>query len=254
MTRRLILLLGIFAVMLGACASADEETTATSDYRDVSPGQVAGLDEGSEVRVTGILLITPESTRLCEAMMESYPPQCGEPAVELTGLTGDDVIGLSRPTEPGLADIVWSDFPVSVFGTVQGDAVAVTAVDQTIWETSRDGVLVRLSYHPDPLEADGAVAWVMDVANERAESLDLSFSTGQSAEVELSVDDVVAYRWSDEMMFTQAFRTVTLAPGERYGAMLPGTLTVEPGEYDVAGWFVANQIRDITVGGPVTVE
>jgi len=254
MNRRLILLLGIIAVTLGACGSGDEQTTAATDHQSVNPGQVAGLDEGTDVRVAGILFITPDSIRLCESIMESYPPQCGDPSVELTGLTGEDVVGLSRPTEPDLADVVWSDFPVSVFGTVQGDSVAVTAVDQTFWESSRDGVLVRLSFQPDPLVVAGAVAWVMDVTNERAEPLDLSFSTGQNAEVELSADEVVAYRWSDEMMFTQAFRTVTLAPGERYGAILPGTLMVEPGEYSATGWFVANQIRDITVGGPVTVE
>jgi len=254
MTRRLILLLGIAAVILGACASDDDSTTAESDYQDVRPGQVAALEDGTEVRVTGILFITPESVRLCESIMESYPPQCGEPAVELTGLTGDDVIGLSRPIEPGLADVVWSDFSVAVFGTVQGGAVAVTAVDQTYWESARDGILLRLSFHPDPLESLGSVVWAMDVTNERPEPLELSFSSGQSADVELSTDDAVAYRWSDEMMFTQAFRNVTLAPGERYGAILPGTLTVEPGEYMVTGWFVAAEVRDLTAGGPVTVE
>lgn len=254
MTHRLMLLLGIAAVILGACASADDTTNAATDYQDVRPGQVAALEDGTEVRVTGTLFITPESVRLCESIMESYPPQCGEPAVELTGLTGDDVIGLSRPVEPGLEDVVWSDFPVSLFGTVQDEAVAVAAVDQTRWESSADGVLVRLSFSPDPLKSLESVVWVMDVTNERPEPLELSFSSGQSADVELSTDDAVAYRWSDEMMFTQAFRSVTLAPGERYGAILPGTLTVEPGEFTVTGWFVANEVRNTTAGGPVTVE
>lgn len=254
MTHRLLLLLGIAALVLGACGSADDATPAPSDYQEVRPGQVAPLEDGTAVRVTGTLFVTPESVRLCESVLESYPPQCGEPSVELTGLTGDDVVGLSRPTEPDPANVVWSDFPVSVFGTVEGDTVVVVAVDQTIWETSRDGVRVRLSFHPDPLVAAGAVTWVLDVANEGTEPLGLSFSTGQSAEVELSADDAVAYRWSDEMMFTQAFRTVTLAPGEQYGAVLPGSLTVEPGEFEVMGWFVAEQIRDITVRGTVSVE
>ena len=254
MRHRLILLFGMVALVLGACGAAEDATSAPSDYQDVRPGEVAELDDGTAVRVTGTLFVTPDSARLCESVLESYPPQCGEPSVELTGLVGDDVVGLSRPTEPGLADVAWSDFPVSVFGTVQGDAVAVTGVDQTFWENARDGVRVRLAFTPDPLVASGSVTWALDVTNDGTEPLNLLFSTGQSAEVELTADDTVVYRWSDEMFFTQALRTVVLAPGERYGAILPGTLTVEPGEYAVTGWFVAEQIRDVTVEATVTVE
>lgn len=256
MNHRLLLFVGVMSLILGAgaCASDDGEVAAASEARNVRPGDVATLEDGTEARVTGTLFVTPDSIRLCESILESYPPQCGEPAVELTGVTAGDVIGLSTPIESNLADVAWSEVPVSVYGTVQAGTVAVSRVDQTSFSNSSDGVLVRLSFHPDPLNSGGPVTWVMDVTNEREEPLELTFSTGQSAEVALANDGAPVYRWSDEMLFTQALRTVTLAPGERFGAVLPGELTVEPGDYDIAGWFVANEIRDLTVTGSITVE
>lgn len=256
MNHRLLLFVGVMSLILGAgaCASDDGEVAAASEARNVRPGDVATLEDGTEVRVTGTLFVTPDSIRLCESILESYPPQCGEPAVELTGVTAGDVIGLSTAIESNLADVAWSEVPVSVYGTVQAGTVAVSRVDQTSFSNSSDGVLVRLSFHPDPLNSGGPVTWVMDVTNEREEPLELTFSTGQSAEVALANDGAPVYRWSDEMLFTQALRTVTLAPGERFGAVLPGELTVEPGDYDIAGWFVANEIRDLTVTGSITVE
>jgi hypothetical protein len=254
MTRRLIVFVGVMLLILGACASDDGDVAPPSEARDVRPGDVATLKDGTEIRVTGTLFVTPDSIRLCESILESYPPQCGEPAVELTTVPVDDVIGLSTPIEPNLADVAWSDVPVSVYGTVQAGTLAVSRVDQTSFSNSSEGVLVRLSFSPDPLSSDGPVTWVMDVTNERDEPLELTFSTGQSADVALASDGTAVYRWSDEMLFTQALRTVTLTPGERFGAVLPGELTVEPGDYDIEGWFVANEIRDLTVAGSITVE
>jgi hypothetical protein len=254
MNRRLIVFVGFMSLILGACASDDGEVAAPSEARNVRPGDVATLEDGTEVRMTGTLFVTPDSIRLCESILESYPPQCGEPAVELTGVTAEDVIGLSTPIEPDLADVAWSDVPVSVYGTVREGTVAVSRVDQMSFSNSSEGVLVRLSFHPDPLSAGGPVTWVMDVTNERDEPLELTFSTGQSADVALASDGAPVYRWSDEMLFTQALRTVTLAPGERFGAVLPAELTVEPGDYDIEGWFVANEIRDLIVAGSITVE
>ena len=56
--------------------------------------------------------------------------------------------------------------------------------------------------------------WAFDLENTGMEPLDLSFSSGQRADVVLSREGVEEYRWSADKAFTEAIETVTIAPGE----------------------------------------
>ena len=81
-----------------------------------------------------------------------------------------------------------------------------------------------------------AVVFTVSIRNDGDESVDLTFPTGQTADVVVrSTDDPaeVVWRWSDDRLFTQAIRQVTLAPGESLDEELtwadpqPGTFRAE---------------------------
>jgi hypothetical protein len=54
------------------------------------------------------------TARLCGALRESYPPQCGEPSVPVTGLPDALVDGLTAA-----GGVRWSDAPVQLVGAVR---------------------------------------------------------------------------------------------------------------------------------------
>ena len=68
--------------------------------------------------VTGFLLASEnEPVRLCSALAESYPPQCGVASITVEGLT--------RPEDPQFAHTAWTDQPIALTGEVTGDVLAV---------------------------------------------------------------------------------------------------------------------------------
>jgi hypothetical protein len=85
-------------------------------------------DAAGEVTVEGALIaIEGEPVRLCSAILESYPPQCGEPSVEVRGLDLDSLDGLSstRP-EDEVTPARWSDRPIRVAGMIEDGVLVVS--------------------------------------------------------------------------------------------------------------------------------
>jgi hypothetical protein len=105
-----------------ACAFA--LTGCGGEEGPLTPAQAR--DASGEVTVEGALIaIEGEPVRLCSAILESYPPQCGRPSIEVRGLDLDSLDGLSS-TRQG-EDVVparWSDRPTRVTGTIE-DGVLV---------------------------------------------------------------------------------------------------------------------------------
>lgn len=78
---------------------------------------------GAETVVEGFLLHRDGTTRLCQSLLESYPPQCGDPSVQVDNLALDDVAGLQS------ADgVTWSDDPVRLTGRLAAGVLTVTTV------------------------------------------------------------------------------------------------------------------------------
>lgn len=141
MRLRLFVVMIALAIAAGACGSDDDggatssaaPTTTAPTSTTVGPDTDKPLSidaalaapDGAQVQVVGPLIAAGDDVRLCGAVMESYPPQCGEPSLPLDGLDLDAVIGLSRP-EPEFAGVVWTDFPLVVFGTMQGGILTST--------------------------------------------------------------------------------------------------------------------------------
>lgn len=79
-------------------------------------------DETGVIAVSGFIVADAAGVRLCEALAESFPPQCGGPSILLEGLEQIDPDELS--TE---GDVSWTDYAVTVFGElIDGTLVADT--------------------------------------------------------------------------------------------------------------------------------
>lgn len=103
----------------------------------------------------------------------------------------------------------------------------------------------------DVHSADDAVTVRLTVTNDGADPVELTFTSGQTAEFVVTADDTAVWRWSEGQLFTQQIRTLTLDPGESLSA--EGTWR-EPqaGEYTVEASLVAAE-QQPTATAPLTV-
>jgi len=76
----------------------------------------------------GIVAMDGGPVLLCSALMESYPPQCGEPALELWGLDLDALELETSAGDPTVSPARWSGRPLRVRGTVQNGVLTVESV------------------------------------------------------------------------------------------------------------------------------
>ena len=135
-----LLLLVVLALAISACVSSDmdgengddqkvdviEDPTAPGTDQTASGGFVVdgGLTiadaltyDGTEpIAVQGYVVITGQVAYLCEALAESFPPQCGGQHLSITNPAATS--GLVLVEE---ADTQWSEHTVTVFGTITGD-------------------------------------------------------------------------------------------------------------------------------------
>ena len=201
----------------GAVGGAPLLTPAEADGR-------AGL-----VAVQGFLWARPGDNvfRLCDAVLESFPPQCGEPAVAVTGLDVTGIAGIEFSQNVFWAEGVRARGDLAD-GTLAAEAVELSSSDDVT------GISFRLVV---PVEATaGPLDFVAYVTNGALAPTDLRFPDGQSAEVILALPDTGAevFRWSSGRTFDQAVRDVVLQPGEsRRFVLSTESLGLEPGVYDL---------------------
>lgn len=79
------------------------------------PGSVTTLADGREIAVVGYLLDDGESVRVCEALAESYPPQCGGSSAAVVDLDSSGVDGVSVD-----GSVRWTGFPIELVGVTDG--------------------------------------------------------------------------------------------------------------------------------------
>lgn len=113
------------ALVLAACGDDDNETVSpgtevptteapastdgpgTSDaVVPITVQQLLERSSDSPVQVAGPLFVVDGKAQLCSAIMESFPPQCGQPAADLAGL---DVSMVNLQTE---GSVSWSESAV----------------------------------------------------------------------------------------------------------------------------------------------
>lgn len=118
----------VAALLLAACAPADDEPPAGTGtepvlvarneaFDDLPPMTVSealAAEDDQQVVVSGALFVDADgAVRLCEAVAESFPPQCGGSRIVVEDLDLAGVAGLQE--ENG---VQWAE-SVQVFGSIQ---------------------------------------------------------------------------------------------------------------------------------------
>ena len=97
--------------------------TAGQPPEVVSQANESPADGQAEIVFEGFLIHRDGTTRLCASLLESFPPQCGRPDVQVENLALDEVAGLQ--TAEG---VTWSDNPVRLTGRLTAGVFTVTAL------------------------------------------------------------------------------------------------------------------------------
>ena len=113
-----VLLLALLTVAIAACGSGTESGAPGSSAITVK--QALTAKPGEAVLVRGALIVSGGTTRLCYAILESYPPQCGGPSLVVRELDLNTVGELT--SENG---VTWSDREVRVHGIVTDGSLTV---------------------------------------------------------------------------------------------------------------------------------
>jgi hypothetical protein len=75
--------------------------------------EALGTDSTGVIAVQGFVISDANGMRLCEALAESYPPQCGGASIEIANLDAVDPDDLT--TAQG---VTWTDYSVTILGEI----------------------------------------------------------------------------------------------------------------------------------------
>ncbi len=191
-------------------------------------------------------------SHICQTQLESYPPQCGEPSIDLLDLRPDSVVALMSPNDPSLAPVLWTDYQATVTGKTHESGLLEVDVADPVHEGYSAGLILRVA--DLGMAVQDPVIWPFDLANRTANDLVLTFADGQRIELTLSDDSGEVYRWSDGMLFTQAIEEYSLAAGAVFPFILQGEATGLPaGTYIAKAWVTAPEVSDIVVSWPLVL-
>ena len=88
----LVVTTGLLAALIG-CGSGSDGPAASDGGGPITVEQLLARSADTPVAVQGLLHVYQGSARLSAAILESFPPQCGEPSAELVGLDLSTVAG-----------------------------------------------------------------------------------------------------------------------------------------------------------------
>ena len=119
-------------ILVAACAATPSSLPpSTAPTASQDPGAAVTIEvllanpaarDGRPVRLTGSFIGDGATARLCEVMLESYPPQCGGGVIRVTGeIPAATLARLTTTTEAGLAKEWWGF--VVVTGTFHAHGV-----------------------------------------------------------------------------------------------------------------------------------
>jgi hypothetical protein len=114
-----LLVLALLTVALAACG-ADTDSGAPGSSA-ITVKQALADKPGEPVVVRGALIASGGTVRLCYAILESYPPQCGGPSLVVRKLDLDTVRELTTAN-----GVTWSDREARLRGTVADGTLTVS--------------------------------------------------------------------------------------------------------------------------------
>jgi hypothetical protein len=104
-----------------AAGSTVPQTSGLGAGHGISIDEALASDSDEMLLVTGNILAQDGEVRLCSALAESFPPQCGGASLVVEGLKLEEVDGLI--TE---GDVSWTDRPIQLLGVVGDGALTVS--------------------------------------------------------------------------------------------------------------------------------
>lgn len=137
-----IVVLALVAMLLAACGGDEPAPSGTASPTPSAPTPTTGTTTGppavgmgpgvtieealagetdGPLLVNGYIVAEADVVRLCGALAESMPPQCGGDSLEVVGIDLDDY---------GVAEaqgVAWTDEQVQVLGEVDGGVLRVSA-------------------------------------------------------------------------------------------------------------------------------
>ena len=111
-TAVLVTVAAIVSLPLAGCGDDDNGPITTISQ--------AILQDG-DAELEGFVHIVEDRARLCGVLRESFPPQCGDPAVEIANV---EVLDVELATEQ---DVSWTDLTISVTGTVEDGVLTIAS-------------------------------------------------------------------------------------------------------------------------------
>jgi len=221
-----LLLLAVLGLLAAACGAGDRQG-AVGGAPLLTPSEAQGRD--GLVAVQGFLWARPGDGQfqLCESVLESFPPQCGQPAVTVTGIDLTEIAGIDFSQ-----NVFWAE-GVRARGRLTDGSLAVEEIELNT-KDSRNGLIYRLVL---PVEGEpGVLNFVALLTNSSTAPVEVRFNSGQSADVTLLNTETGAtvYTWSATRSFDQAIRQETINPGEtvRY-VLTEDQLDLASGPYDL---------------------
>lgn len=103
----------------GDLPTADDDTSGETTMRVYDVSEARAADEQGSLHVVGLLIDDGSGWRLCSAVLESYPPQCGGDSLRVEGLD-PSVVPLEEE-----GDVRWQT-DATLVGEIDGDTLTVT--------------------------------------------------------------------------------------------------------------------------------
>lgn len=228
------LLLGLSLLLVaGACGSTDRQG-AVGGAPLLTPGEAQG--RSGLVAVQGFLWSRPGDGdfRLCDLVLESFPPQCGGSQISLEDVDITEIAGIDFSQ-----NVFWAE-QVRARGELDDGTLTVEAIELN----SRDaatGLTYRLLV---PVEVtSGAVEFVALLTNSSTRPVELTFGSGQSADVVLTDPETggQVYKWSADLGFDMSIREISISPGEtmRY-PLSDSEFDLSAGIFELESWLTGS--------------
>jgi hypothetical protein len=213
-----------------------------------------GGESGADTeKASGFIFVDSTGSQLCDSMMESYPPQCGGQSVKLLDLNPEAVVALISPDDPAVAPVSWTGYQAGVEGDPVESGLSNVVLTDPVHRSGSDGLVLRTA--DLGLIVGEPAAWPFDLTNGTDTDTTLTFTSGQRMELTLSNDSGEVYRWSADMMFTQAIEEVALPAGATSPYMLYAEpIDLPPGDYTAKAWVTALETTDVVLEWQIAIS
>ena len=175
--KSLAAILGL-AALIGVIAACGSNKLDTGDAQ-TEIAQALETAEGSEVTVSGFLFADRDgSTRLCNELLESYPPQCGGDRINLLEFDASSVPNSKTPQSPSeIRTVRWTDSPITVTGIKGVNGLAAVRASAAA-PTTQEGPSTLAPTELNPIVSHGGsvIDYISLVDNLRAVGAAIDFA------------------------------------------------------------------------------